>query len=61
MGFGVGCIFNSSLSQMCCGTLLESSCSHSRIRVEEVAMVKMQISLCYRGTLPLEQLHKWMC
>lgn len=41
MGFGVGCVFNSSLSQMCCETLLESSCSHSRIRAEDVAMMKM--------------------
>lgn len=41
VGFGVGCVFNSSLSQMCCGTLLESSCSHSRVRVEEVAVMKV--------------------
>lgn len=40
-GFGVSCTFNSSFSQMCYGTLLESSCSHARIRAEEVAMMKM--------------------
>lgn len=33
--------FNSSLSQFWLWTLLESSCSNSRIRAEEVAVVKM--------------------
>lgn len=40
-GFGVGCTFNNSLSQFWLGTLLENSCSHARIRAEEVAVVKM--------------------
>lgn len=52
-GFGVGCTVNSSLSQMCCGTLLESSCSHSRIRAEEVAMMKMpDFPMLPRDTAP---------